>query len=191
MGFNINLKNALDQYDGLIDFAVDEAANLGVTEFKDFIIDKKGGEFNLPVFAPLVFEPLIKRDLVLPFMRIDAVTISVNRSKNIQTTAIEGRNHTIKEHISNGDFSINIDGLIADDEFSKDYPKGKLFLLKQFLNAPYSLRITHAILNRLGVHEIVIQSYSIPSIEGVKNIQKFSAQAISDEPLELIIRDNA
>ncbi len=191
MGFNINLKNALDQYDGLIDFAVDEAANLGVTEFKDFIVDKKGGEFNLPVFAPLVFEPLIKRDLVLPVMRIDAVTISVSRSKNIQTTAIEGRSHTIKEHISNGDFSISIDGLIADDEFSKDYPKGKLFLLKQFLNAPYSLRITHAILNRLGVHEIVIQSYSIPSIDGVKNIQKFSAQAISDEPLELIIRDNA
>lgn len=190
MAFNIRLENALSQYEGLIDVAAQEVVDLGVTEFKDFIIDKKGGEFNLPVFAPLVFEPLIKRDLVLPFIRIDAVNISISRSKNIVTTAIEGRDHTIKEHINNGDFSISIDGLIAEDGFSKDYPKGKLFLLKQFLNAPYALRVTHAILNRLGVYEIVIQSYSIPSIDGVKNIQKFSAQAISDEPIELIIRDN-
>lgn len=191
MAFNINLKNALDQFEGVIDVAIDEATNLGITEFKDFIIDKKGGEFNLPVFAPLVFEPLVKPGLVLPPLRIDAVTIQASRTKNIQTTAIQGRNHTIKEHISSGDFSINIEGLIANDRFTKDYPKGKLFLLKQFLEAPFSLRITHAILNRLGVHEIVIQNYSIPSIEGVKNIQKFSVQAISDEPLELIIRDNA
>jgi len=191
MGFNINLSNALDQYDGLIDVVIDEASNLGITEFKDFIVDKKGGAFNLPVFAPLVFEPVIKRDLVLPFLRIDAVRIQVSRSKNIIMTPIQGRDHTIKEHIANGDFTIAIDGLISDDEFTKDYPKGKLFLLKQFLNAPYSLRVTHAILNRLGVHEIVIQNYSIPSIDGVKNVQKFSAQAISDEPLELIIRDNA
>ncbi len=191
MGFNINLTNALDQYEGLVDFAIQEVADLGVTEFKDFIIDKKGGEFSLPVFAPLIFEPLIKKNLVLPFLRIDAVNISANRSKNIVKTAIEGRDHTVKEHISNGDFNISINGLIARDDFSKDYPKGKLFLLKQFLNAPYSLRITHAILNRLGVYEIVIDNYSIPSIDGVKNIQKFSAQATSDEPIELIIRDNA
>ncbi len=191
MAFNINLKNTLDQFEGVIDVAIDEAVNLGITEFKDFIVDKKGGEFNLPVFAPLVFEPLVKQNFILPPLRIDAVTIQASRTKNIQTTPIQGRNHTIKEHISNGDFSINIEGLIANDEFTKDYPKGKLFLLKQFLEAPFGLRITHAILNRLGVHEIVIQNYSIPSIDGVKNIQKFSAQAISDEPLELIIRDNA
>lgn len=190
MGFNINLTKALDQYEGLVDYAIQEVADLGITEFKDFIIDKKGGEFNLPVFAPLIFEPVIKKNLVLPFLRIDAVNISASRSKNIVKTAIEGRDHTVKEHISNGDFSISINGLIANDEFTKDYPKGKLFLLKQFLNAPYSLRITHAILNRLGVYEIVIDNYSIPSIDGVKNIQKFSLQATSDEPIELIIRDN-
>jgi hypothetical protein len=36
----------------------------------------------------------------------------------------------------------------------------------------------------------VIDSYSIPSMEGTKNIQKFSASATSDETVELIIRDN-
>lgn len=191
MAFNIKLKNALSQYENLIDYAAQEVVDLGITEFKDFIVDKKGGEFNLPVFAPLVFEPLIKEDYVLPFMRIDAVNVSVSRSKNIVKTAIEGRDHTVKEHISNGDFNIAVEGLIANDSYSKEYPKGKLFALKQFLNAPYALRVTHAILNRLGIFEIVIDNYNIPSIDGVKNIQKFSFQATSDEPIELIIRDNA
>lgn len=191
MTFNIKLKDALNQYETLIDFAAQEVVDLGVTEFKDFIIDKKGGEFNLPVFAPLIFEPLIKKGLTLPPLRIDAVNISTSRSKTIVKTAIEGRDHTVKEHISNGDFNISVEGLIANEGGSKEYPKGKLFLLKQFLHAPYALRVTHAILNRLGVYEIVIDNYSIPSIDGVKNIQKFSFQATSDEPIELIIRDNA
>lgn len=189
MAFNVNLKNALGQYETLIDYAAQEVVDLGITEFKDFIIDKKGGEFNLPVFAPLIFEPLIKKELVLPPLRIDAVNISTSRSKNIIKTSIEGRNHTVKEHISNGDFNLSVEGLIANDGYTKDYPKGRLFLLKQFLNAPYTLRVTHAILNRLGVHQIVIDNYNIPSIDGVKNIQKFSFQATSDEPIELIIRD--
>ena len=160
------------------------------SESKDFIIDKTGGEFNLRVFAPLVFEPLVKNDLNLPSLRIDAVTVNLSRSKIIKKEGVEGRDSTIKEHITNGDFSISIEGLIAN-ETGDEYPKEKLFLLKQFLNAPYALRVTHAILNRFGIYELVIDSYSIPSISGTKNIQKFTASATSDETVELIIRDNA
>jgi hypothetical protein len=185
MAYNFNVNKILDtkdiQYTGI---------NFNESESKDFIIDKTGGEFNLRVFAPLVFEPLVKKDLNLPSLRIDAVTVNLNRSKNIKKESIEGRDATIKEHISNGDFSISIDGLIANEK-GDEYPKEKLFLLKQFLNAPYSLRVTHAILNRFGIYELVIDSYSIPSISGTKNIQKFTASATSDETVELIMRDNA
>ncbi len=190
MSFNIDLSNSLQAFDRNIEFALEQAANFSIDQAKDFIIDKTGGEFNLPVFAPLIFEPLIKTNLVLPTLRVDAVTVSATRTKNIVKTKIEGRDSTIKEHISNGDFSISMNGLIAEDFATQDYPKGKLFLLRQFLDAPYSLPITHAILNRLGVYEIVIDSYSIPSIEGTKNIQKFTAQATSDEFSEIIIRNN-
>jgi hypothetical protein len=185
MAFNFNVNKILDtkdiQYTGI---------NFNESESKDFIIDKTGGEFNLRVFAPLIFEPLVKKDLSLPSLRIDAVTVNLNRSKNIKKESIEGRDATIKEHISNGDFSISIDGLIANEK-GDEYPKEKLFLLKQFLNAPYSLRVTHAILNRFGIYELVIDSYSIPSISSTKNIQKFTASATSDETVELIMRDNA
>jgi len=185
MKFNFNVNEILNtkdiQYAGL---------NYNESESKDFIIDKTGGEFNLRVFAPLVFEPLVKKDLNLASLRIDAVTVNLNRSKTIKKEGIEGRDSTIKEHITNGDFIISIEGLIAN-ETGDEYPKEKLFLLKQFLNAPYALRVTHAILNRFGIYELVIDSYSIPSISGTKNIQKFTASATSDETVELIIRDNA
>ncbi len=185
MAFNFNVNKILDTKD--IEYT---GINFNESESKDFIIDKTGGEFNLRVFAPLIFEPLAKKDLVLPSLRIDAVTVNLNRSKNIKKESIEGRDATIKEHITNGDFSISIDGLIANEK-GDEYPKEKLFLLKQFLNAPYSLRVTHAILNRFGIYELVIDSYAIPSISGTKNIQKFTASATSDETVELIMRDNA
>ena len=185
MGFNINVNEILNTKDKAF-----SGINFNESESKDFIIDKTGGDFNLRVFAPLIFEPLTKSDLKLPSLRIDAVTVNLNRSKNIKKESIEGRDSTIKEHITNGDFSISIDGLIANEK-GDEYPKEKLFLLKQFLNAPYSLRVTHAILNRFGIYELVIDSYSIPSISGTKNIQKFTASATSDETVELIIRDNA
>ncbi|MDI9309221.1 MAG: DUF6046 domain-containing protein [Limnohabitans sp.] len=183
MGFNINLNNILDtnqnEYTG-IDF--------NNSDSKDFIIDN-GGEFNLRVFAPLIFEPINQKDLKLPSLRIDAVTVNLSRSRNIKKQNVEGRDSSIKEYISNGDFSISIEGLIASDD-GVEYPKEKLLLLKKFLNAPYSLRVTHAILNRFGVYEIVVDSYSIPSISSTRNIQKFSISATSDEIVELIIRDN-
>lgn len=184
MAFNINVNEILNTKDQAF-----SGINFNDSESKDFIIDKTGGDFNLRVFAPLIFEPLSKPDLKLPSLRIDAVTVNLNRSKNIKKESIEGRESTIKEHITNGDFSISIDGLIANEK-DNEYPKEKLFLLKQFLNAPYSLRITHAILNRFGIYELVIDSYSIPSISGTKNIQKFSASATSDETVELIIKNN-
>ncbi|MEW5675606.1 DUF6046 domain-containing protein [Flavobacterium enshiense] len=184
MAFNINVNDILSTKDKAF-----SGINFNDSESKDFIIDKTGGDFNLRVFAPLIFEPLSKPDLKLPSLRIDAVTVNLNRTKSIKKESIEGRESTIKEHITNGDFSISIDGLIANEK-DNEFPKEKLFLLKQFLNAPYSLRITHAILNRFGIYELVIDSYSIPSISGTKNIQKFSASATSDETVELIIKNN-
>jgi len=186
MAFNINANDILGAGNSLTGAATDFSQLIT----QDFIVDQAGGgDFNLPVFAPLIFEPLIKNGLNLPPLRIDAVTVSLNRSKNIVKESVEGKDISIKEHISNGDFSISIDGMIAGE--GAEYPKSKLFLLKQFLNAPYSLKVTHAILNRFGIYELVIDSYSIPSIDGVKNIQKFSASATSDETVELIIKNNA
>ncbi|MFK7000208.1 DUF6046 domain-containing protein [Flavobacterium oreochromis] len=184
MGFNIDINDILNNkqrdYNG-IDYST--------TDSKDFIIDSNGGDFNLRVFAPLIFEPLNEKGYNLPSLKIDAVTVNLSRSKDINKQRIEGRDSTIKEHITNGDFSISIEGLIASDN-GVEYPKDKLLLLRKFLNAPYSLRVTHAIMNRFGIYEIVIDSYSIPSISSTRNIQKFSISATSDEIVELIIRDN-
>ena len=190
MSFIININDILEGRDSsFTEGSLENAINFNNTESQDFIVDS-GGEFNQRVFAPLIFEPLIRPGISIPELRIDAVTVTLNRSKNISKQSIEGREFTVKEHINNGDFSISMEGLIASDRGDTNYPKDKLFLLKQFLDAPYTLSVTHAILNRFGVYEIVIDSYSIPSIEGTKNIQKFSVSATSDETVELFIRDN-
>jgi len=192
MAFNFNVNDILNSNSALGSSDFENTLNFNESDSQDFIVDTQSeGGYNLPVYAPLILEPLKQPGFDLPELRIDAVKVSLNRSKNIQKTSIEGKDITIKEHIANGDFSISIDGMIASEKGSAAYPKAKLFLLKQFLNAPYTLKVTHAILNRFGVYELVIDSYSIPAIDGTKNIQRFSASATSDETVELIIKNNA
>src|SRR3990167_7460356 len=47
--------------------------------------------------------------------RIDNVLMTLSQSKNIVTTALQGRDGTIKEFMSNGDYVINIAGSRSEE----------------------------------------------------------------------------
>ncbi|GAA4271630.1 DUF6046 domain-containing protein [Aquimarina gracilis] len=175
-----------------------------LTEVDEFLM--AGGSFNLPVFAPLVIE-LTKEDIVgglkgaagevatgetslgggllgaaLGF-RIDGVSISVSRSKNIVTTAVNGRDYTVKEFISNGDHEISVNGILAST--GNGYPVGQVVQLRKILEKNTTLKVINALLQRMGIFEIVVTSYEFPSNDGIKNIQPFTFTAISEIPLEV------
>jgi len=180
-----------------------------LTEIDEFVM--AGGTFNLPVFAPLVIE-IPKDDLIKPIdgakegarkknflfkedsfvadlfgaafgFRLDGVALSVGRSKNIVTTAIQGRDYTVKEFISNGDHNITVNGVLATH--GKGYPTGQVVQLRKILDSNKTLKVIHPVLRKIGVFEIAVTNYEFPSNNGMKNIQPFSFSALSEVPLEI------
>jgi hypothetical protein len=126
---------------------------------------------------------------------IDTVLMTVTQVKNIIRTPIQGKSGTIKEYVADGDFEIDVSGIIVS-EGENTYPTDEVESLMQLFSIPDSLRITCEFLNHFGVaspkgisgiDEVVITDFSFPQTEGMRNSQVFSCKMISDTPIELII----
>ena len=145
---------------------------LGTAVFYNFKIKP----FNYETLAGERIE--IKKGIV-----IDTVLFSVSQSKNIVTTPIQGRDGTVKEYISMGDYSISIEGKIVSR--NNDYPADEVNELIQILNSPVSIKIISEFLSFFGIHESVVENYDFPQMEGFRNTQEFSISLLSDTPVEL------
>ena len=121
-------------------------------------------------------------------LTVNTVLFSVNQSKNVVRTPIQGRNGTVKEYISDGDFDVSIRGLIVSPN-ANEYPKNDVLKLVEILKVQDNLEIASRFLNdRFGITNLVIMSYSLPENEGFQNMQAFEINAVSDEPIELILK---
>ena len=120
-------------------------------------------------------------------LTVNTVLFTVNQSKNIVKTPIQGRNGTVKEYISDGDFDIQIRGIIADPN-PDAYPEKEVNKLIEILKVQDNIEIAAQYLNdNFGITNIVIESYALPQNEGFQNMQAFEINAVSDDPIELAI----
>jgi len=87
-----------------------------------------------PVFADLT----LKLDEQDDGLNIQTVLFDVDQQRNIITTAVQGRNGTIKEYISDGDYSVTIRGILVDED-PYTYPATQMQELLALLQAPQSL----------------------------------------------------
>lgn len=118
-------------------------------------------------------------------LTFQAVLITVNQSKNIVLTDIQGRDGTVKEYIGMGDYAITINGIIAGP--NGHYPKDEVKDLKRMLDANIAVSVVSWYLQNLDVSSIVIKDYEIPQTQGGYSYQNFSVSALSDTPTEIQI----
>lgn len=147
------------------------------------------GFFGLPVFDVLTFadkdyQTLDKETISIKEFSMGVALIEVNQSKNIVTTPIQGRNGTVKEYISDGDYMITIRGVISTVN-QDTYPEDEVASLIKFLQVPESIEVGSNVLSRFGISDIVITSYNFPQEEAMRNIQRFEIQALSETPFEI------
>ena len=145
--------------------------------------------FGTPVYSNLEIEPFqftkldgTKEDIKNGIV-IDTVMMNVTMTKNIVRTPIQGRNGTVKEYISDGDFEIDITGIIASK--SNNYPESEVNELIRIVKSPVSIRFISEYLQFFGIHDVVVNSYNFPQTEGVRNQQIFQLSCSSDVPIEL------
>lgn len=146
-------------------------------------------DFGTPVFSSLRFsdtKDFFNEENTLKMMPdwIDACLFTVNQQKTLIKTAIQGRNGTVVEYIGDGDYSINIKGIITGS--NGKYPFNQVKNLIEFLKQPTELLIEVPYLNEVhGIKQIVVESYDFPQEAGSYSQQAFNINCISN--FELVV----
>lgn len=118
----------------------------------------------------------------------DTVLIEVSQTRNIVTTAVQGRNGTVKEYISDGDYQISVNGVIstkynnvAPFESDINYVNSVMAVLRANVAIPVACNF----LDMFQINSMVVLDYKLNQIEGARNTIGFSMNCLSDEPFEI------
>ncbi len=118
-------------------------------------------------------------------VKLETVLLTVTQQKLIVKTPIQGRNGTVKEYISDGDYQVNIRGVITSP--NGIIPDTDVRFLKQMLDAPIPIAVNCRWLQNLDIDNIVIDNYIFMQTEGGMSYQGFEINAISDLPVEILL----
>ena len=121
---------------------------------------------------------------------LDDVLLTVNLQRNISVTKIVGRQGTVKEYISNGDYEINFTGrIVAPWQYE---PTGSLFNLSQIFKVEQEIPVNCKFLNTVFdiTDMVIIGKPQIAQVEGSRNTCTFSFRAISYEDIQLEVLDD-
>jgi hypothetical protein len=146
------------------------------------------GLLGTPVMANLVLKGDSYIDengvtKVFDTVEFDTVLLTVNQTKNINETQIQGRAGTIKEYIGLGDFQVTINAILTGT--NGHFPIEDLTTVKNLLAAPISIKVTSWYLQLFDIDYIVIKSYDISQVEGAYSIQPLTINAASDNEVKI------
>ena len=103
--------------------------------------------------TPVFSDMLLRENQDDEGIYIDTLIITINQSKNIVKTPIEGRNGTIKEFISDGDYQITITGALVGAD--GQYPINQVNELLRICRVQNEINWISIKLNRNEVIEVI------------------------------------
>ncbi len=120
--------------------------------------------------------------------------VTLNLPKNIVTTALQGRNGTIKEYVANDDYQITLEAAIdsyvgqeqSENRFA--YPKEAIKELVKLLTMPVELVVTSEFLGMFEIDSVVVKDFGMTQ-ETHTNRQSISIQLLSDETYEIKLKN--
>lgn len=120
----------------------------------------------------------------------DAIA-AVSREHRIVSTALTGRDGTVKEYINAEDWGINLVlGIQSESngEIADDWPGDELRKLRKLLEAKEALKVHSEFLDVFNIGRIVIKSYSATQMTE-SNYQAVEISAVSDEDYEIFSKE--
>ncbi|MXV37673.1 hypothetical protein GO491_03110 [Flavobacteriaceae bacterium Ap0902] len=125
------------------------------------------------------------------------VIITISQERNIVTTPLQGRDGTIKEYISDGDYNITLDAAVMDYTTNTDkednewvqvakkkYPKAELERLREIILAKKDIEVQSSFLQIFNITTAVVKSFTLQQ-ETHSNRQSIQIQMLSDMPYEI------
>ena len=120
---------------------------------------------------------------------VNDCVITVQQTKNIIKTPIQGRNGTVKEYISDGDYQVTLKGRISSNQ-PDVFPSTEVSNLVSLLQVQDALEIESEYLRECyGVTVLVVESYNMQRKEGMSSEQEYEIKCISHQPIELTINE--
>src|SRR5436190_19944369 len=98
--------------------------------------------------------------------------VNVQQTKNIVKTAIQGRDGTVKEYISQADYQVTLRGAISRS-FQSTYPLEEMRHFLQLLKDNRALKVTNPFLLMFEIYDLVVEDFSMGQEEGKQNMQRF------------------
>ncbi len=108
--------------------------------------------------------------------------VSMNSSKNIVMTQVQGRDYTRKELVSGGDLQFSINGNIVSNERGV-YPTEAVKKFVQIMEYNGILNVNFMMFQPFNVTRIIVKDYSL-SQQTYKNVQPYSFNCVAIEPDE-------
>lgn len=117
--------------------------------------------------------------------QINVVLFNVSGEKNVVETTVQGRPGTVKEYISDGDFTVNIYGVFVAPT-QNSYPEADMQRLIAVIKSNRAIKVNSWFLRQFGIYNLVIKSHDFSQSSGKFNTQLWQLNCVSDEPVELI-----
>lgn len=119
---------------------------------------------------------------------IHSAICKVCLTKNIVTTAIAGRNGTVKEQIAASDYEISLTFALMNDHDA--YPEEQMKALTTLVNANAALYVDSAFLRIFNIDRVVISQMEVEQ-ETFGNYQNVELTLLSDDDYEVEVTPNA
>jgi antitoxin component of MazEF toxin-antitoxin module len=148
-----------------------------------YVADKKS-VFGTPVFDVLDLKAVSYTDFngeeqTAEDLTLDIALIEVTNDRHIITTPVTGRNGTVKEYMSDGDYQINIKGNLINP-LANCHPEELLKALHDFCKAQVNIKVTSSLLYYLDIDTIVITKFSFKMVPGYRNVIDYELTCLSD-----------
>ena len=137
-----------------------------------------------PVYDQIIIKREIDSANVNDVFKFESALININQPRNIVKTPIQGRNGTVKEYISDGDYEISVRGIIASDKALRS-PREFIESLHNLLLEQNEIVLVSDFIGLFKITYVVVENYNFSQIEGSVNQIQFDIKLISDEPVEL------
>jgi hypothetical protein len=194
-----NFNTALLLSGQAVAFSEFKASQFGNAEPEEEQFDKTS-IFGTPIYSNLEipageYVDLDGNPVQYEGVRIDTLMFDVSLEKNVVRTQISGRNGTIKQFISDGDFVINCTGIITGRSSAENNgfsvstvvgaPEEEIRKLKAICSVPREIEVVSEFLDFFDITTVVIVAPSFAQKEGSRGEIFFQMQMYSDTPIEL------
>ena len=143
----------------------------------------EGGTYNIYNKYTGAVERTQYSSYTLPYSCI----VDFGRQNNVITTPVLGGNGTVKEVFGIGDWDITIRGIAFNDDKYGNSAHKQIEGLVAWADLCDAIDVSGSVFSGKKINRIVIKELNVQPIEAKWNVIPFTIQAISDEPIELML----